>query len=547
MKLINWILVIIIFAGISCKSNREFTTAYNSINADDLALYVSKLGSDEFMGRAPFTEGEDITIKYLEEELKKIGFSPAFGDSYIQEVPMVSVQSEITEPVVIETPDNTFRFKWPDDVAISSARVAEEVSVSDSPLVFAGFGISADEYEWDDYNDMDVSGKTVVVLVNDPGLYTGDDKLFKGREMTYYGRWTYKYEEAAKRGASGILIIHETEGAGYTYGIPRNSAMTPNLYMATGNGNEDKCMFNGWIEAEAADKLFSDLGYNIKELRMEACKRGFTGFDMGSTLSLKLTNKSEFNSSYNVAGVLEGKDHPDEVIIYSGHWDHFGIGEVQDGDSIYNGAVDNGTTMAMMFEVGEAFVSLEERPSRSIMLFFPTAEEQGLLGSNYYVENPAFPIEMTVANINNDLVLPIGRMRDVMVTGYGQSDLDDYLAVAAMAQGRYIFPDPDAHTGMYFRSDHFSFAKKGVPALFARGNCDSREHGKEWAAEQEKDYIDTKYHKAADNYYPELWDMSGIVEDAQLSFDIGYQLANSDKWPGWKEGSEFKSLRSKLE
>ena len=240
---------------------------------------------------------------------------------------------------------------------------------------------------------------------------------------------------------------------------------------------------------------------------------------------------------------LKGKDTPDEVIVYSGHWDHFGVGEIQDGDSIYNGAVDNGTTMAMMFEVGEAFASLEERPSRSVMLFFPTAEEQGLLGSNYYVDNPAFPIEKTVANINNDLVLPIGRMKDVMVTGFGQSELDDYLVVAAAKQDRYIFPDPNAHTGMYFRSDHFSFAKKGVPALYARGNCDSREYGKEWAAGQEKDYIDTKYHKAADNYYPEIWDMSGIVEDAQISFDIGYQLANSDKWPAWKEGSEFKSLR----
>lgn len=543
MKSINWILAIIIIIGISCRSNSDFTLAYKSINTEDLALYVSKLGSDEFMGRAPFTEGEDITLKYLQEQLKNIGFSPAFGDSYLQEVPMVSVQTEITEPVLIKTPNNKFNFSWPDELAISSARVEDKITITESPLVFAGFGISASEYEWDDFENIDIEGKTVIVLVNDPGLYTGDETLFKGREMTYYGRWTYKYEEAARRGASGILIVHETEGAGYTYGIPRNSSLTPNLFMDKGNKNLDRCMFNGWIEAGVADKLFSDLGYNIEELRMEACQKDFKGFDMQSTISLELTNQFEYNSSYNVAGVLEGKDTPDEVIVYSGHWDHFGVGEIQDGDSIYNGAVDNGTTMAMMFEVGEAFASLEERPSRSVMLFFPTAEEQGLLGSNYYVDNPAFPIEKTVANINNDLVLPIGRMKDVMVTGFGQSELDDYLVVAAAKQDRYIFPDPNAHTGMYFRSDHFSFAKKGVPALYARGNCDSREYGKEWAAGQEKDYIDTKYHKAADNYYPEIWDMSGIVEDAQISFDIGYQLANSDKWPAWKEGSEFKSLR----
>ena len=309
MKSINWILAIIIIIGISCRSNSDFTLAYKSINTEDLALYVSKLGSDEFMGRAPFTEGEDITLKYLQEQLKNIGFSPAFGDSYLQEVPMVSVQTEITEPVLIKTPNNKFNFSWPDELAISSARVEDKITITESPLVFAGFGISASEYEWDDFENIDIKGKTVVVLVNDPGLYTGDETLFKGREMTYYGRWTYKYEEAARRGASGILIVHETEGAGYTYGIPRNSSMTPNLFMDKGNKNHDRCMFNGWIEAGAADKLFSDLGYNIEELRMEACQKDFKGFDMQSTISLELTNQFEYNSSYNVAGVLEGKGH----------------------------------------------------------------------------------------------------------------------------------------------------------------------------------------------------------------------------------------------
>lgn len=537
----------IVIALSSCKSNNDFLNAYNSINSDDLKGYVSRLGSDEFMGRAPFSEGETITIHYLEQQLKNIGFGPAFGDSYFQEVPMVSILSNIEKPVVISTPGRSFELGWPDKAAISSGRVSEKIPVKESPLVFAGFGITAPEYGWDDYKDIDVEGKTVVVLVNDPGLYTENDQLFKGREMTYYGRWTYKYEEAARRGAEGILIIHETRGAGYNYGIPRNSSITPNLFMVKGNKNEDMCSFNGWIEAEAAKELFAELGYDVAELREKACTAGFRGFEMNSTISLEIENTFEYNSSYNVAGVLEGTESPDEVIVYSGHWDHFGIGEVQNGDSIYNGAVDNGTTMAMVLEIGEAFTLLENKPLRSIMLFFPTAEEQGLLGSKYYTENPAFEIGKTVANINNDLVLPIGRMKDVMVTGFGQSDLDDYLAVAAMAQDRYLFPDPNAHTGMYFRSDHFPFASKGIPALFARGNCDSREHGKEWAAAQEKDYLDNKYHKAADNYYPELWDMSGIVEDAQLSFDIGYQLAMSDRWPGWKEGSEFKHLRSKLE
>jgi Zn-dependent M28 family amino/carboxypeptidase len=544
MKSIVWIPLGILIIMSSCTPKTDFDNAYESINENDLARHVRMLASDQFLGRAPFTNGEIITINYLRQELTNLGFRPAFGDSYFQDVPLVEIQSNVSDAVIIKTPENSFEFNWPDEIAISSPRVVKKISINESALVFAGFGITAPEYGWDDYENIDVEGKTVVVLVNDPGLYTEDPEFFKGREMTYYGRWTYKYEEAAKRGAVGILIIHETLGAGYTYSIPRNSCMTPNLFMSTKQANEDKCQFNGWIEADAANRLFADLGYSVDELRTKACKPGFSGFDMESEITVELNNSFLFNTSLNVGGILEGKTRPEEVIIYSGHWDHFGIGEVQDGDSIFNGAVDNGTTMALVLEVGKAFAGLEERPDRSIMLFFPTAEEQGLLGSKFYTRFPSFEIENTVANINNDMVLPIGRMKDVMVTGFGQSELDDMLEVAAAKQDRYLFPDPNSHTGMYFRSDHFPFASKGIPALFARGNCDSRKYGKEWAEEQERDYLNNKYHKAADNYEPDIWNFEGIIEDAQLSFEIGYQLANSDKWPQWKEGSEFKHLRS---
>ncbi|HUS87562.1 MAG TPA: M28 family peptidase [Bacteroidales bacterium] len=529
----------------SCATDNDFEASYSSINNDDLARYVRTLASDDFMGRAPFTPGEKITVDYLAGELQNLGFDPVFDGSYFQEVPMVEITSIVNNPVIISTGSKEIMLNTPDEIAITSPRISEDIDIEGSEMVFAGFGIEAPEYGWNDFADLEVEGKTIVVLVNDPGLYTGDKDLFKGREMTYYGRWTYKFEEAARRGAAGVLIVHETEGAGYPYDIPRKSSLTPNLFMATDNGNEEHCLFTGWLTAESAKVLFDELGYDIDELRMDACRADFRGFNMETSIKLSVNNSLSYNSSMNVAGVLRGKIRPDEVIVYTGHWDHFGIGEKENGDSIYNGAVDNGTTMAMMFEIGEAFARLEETADRSIMLFFPTAEEQGLLGSMYYVENPSFSIEKTVACINNDLVLPIGKMKDVMVTGWGQSDLDNLLEEAAKKQDRYIFPDPNAHTGMYFRSDHFSFAKKGVPSMYVRGNCDSREFGKEWAAKMEADYINNKYHRPSDNYEPGIWDMDGIVEDAQIAFEIGYKLAMSEYFPRWKEGSEFKSLRIK--
>ena len=538
---IAFILIIILLTS-SC-SNNDLKNSQKIINASDLAYYVRNLASDEFMGRKPFTTGEKITVDFLSAELKKLGFAPAFNGSYFQPVPMVEVTSEVMRPVNINIGKNKFSLISPDNVAVTSPRLSGEVNINESEMVFAGFGIVAPEYNWNDYKDLDVKGKTVVVLINDPGLYTGDTTLFKGREMTYFGRWTYKFEEAARHGAEGILIIHETEGAGYQYSIPRKGAITPRLYMQTADSNRTMCAFSGWLSAESADSLFKSLGYNVKELRSEACKKGFRGFDLNSKLSLSIRNKIRFNTSTNVAGILKGTSRADECIIYSAHWDHFGIGEKENGDSIYNGAVDNGTAMAWAMEIGKAFTKLKRKPLRSVVILFPTAEEQGLLGSQYYTENPVIPIKKTVACFNNDMMLPIGPMKDVMITGWGQSDLDDMIAEAAAEQGRYVIRDPNSQTGMYFRSDHFSFAKKGVPSAFARGNVDSREHGREWASKQEQDYLNNRYHKPADNYEPDKWDLNGIVEDAKLSFTVGYRLANSDFFPGWKPGSEFRSIR----
>ena len=536
-------ILLIIPLILSACNNGEIRRCERSINTSDIAEYVKSLASDEFMGRKPFTAGEKITVDYLAAQLKRIGFEPAFNGSYFQPVPMVEISSFVKGPVIVNYGSNNLSLSAPDDLAINSPSLDNEVNIRGSALVFAGFGIVAPEYGWDDYNGLDVKGKTVVVLVNDPGLYTGDSTFFKGREMTYYGRWTYKFEEAARHGAEGILIIHETEGAGYQYTIPRKSSITPRLYMQTADSNKTMCAFSGWMSAESADKLFGNLGYKVNNLRQSATKKGYKGFIMNATMSLSIQNKVRYNTSTNVAGLLRGTTRADECIVYSAHWDHFGIGEKENGDSIYNGAVDNGTSMAWALGIGKAFSKLKKRPARSILILFPTAEEQGLLGSQYYTENPVFLMDKTIACFNNDIILPIGRMRDVMITGYGQSDLDDMIAEAAGEQDRYVAKDPNSQTGMYFRSDHFSFAKKGVPSMFARGNVDSRQHGKEWAAMMEKDYIENRYHRPADNYEPDKWDMNGIVEDARLAFKVGYRLANSDFFPAWKTGSEFKNLR----
>jgi Zn-dependent M28 family amino/carboxypeptidase len=544
MRVITFLFTVLLLVS-SC-ANSDLKNSEKLIKTSDLAYYVKNLASDEFMGRAPFTPGETITVNFLADELKKTGFEPAFNGSFFQKVPMVEISSQIAGDINIRTPKEKISLNAPDNIAVTSPRLSGEVNINGSEMVFAGFGIKAPEYNWDDYRGLDVKGKTVVVLINDPGLYTGDSTLFKGREMTYYGRWTYKFEEAARQGAEGILIIHETEGAGYQYSIPRKSSIQPRLYMQTADSNNTLCEFTGWLSAESADSLFKRLGYNVKELRTAACKKEFKGFDLKTQISFSIRNKIQFNTSTNVAGVLKGTTRADECIIYTAHWDHFGIGEKEKGDSIYNGAVDNGTAMAWAMEIGNAFAGLKKRPLRSVVILFPTAEEQGLLGSQYYTEHPVFPMSKTVACFNNDMMLPIGRMKDVMITGYGQSDLDEMISDAALKQDRNIIKDPDSQTGMYFRSDHFPFAKKGVPSGFARGNVISREHGREWTAKMEQDYLNNKYHKPADNYEPDKWDLNGIAEDAKLCFSVGYKLANSDSFPEWKKGSEFRNVSLRL-
>jgi len=538
--LFPFILSVVLFG--SCS---DYKQAESTINEEDMTMIVKEFGSDEFQGRKPFTIGEEKTVEYLEREYKRIGLEPANNGSYIQEVPMVEVTNIPDDRMKIKMYNASIEINYKDDFVAFSKQLKDEISVRNSDMIFAGYGIVAPEYNWNDYAGIDVKGKTVVVLVNDPGFGTENRDFFKGNEMTYYGRWTYKYEEAARQGAKAILIIHETEPAGYPWNVVLNGAIIPKLYLQPEDDYLSRCAIEGWLTQNAAQELFSLAGFNLDELKKQAKNPGFKAFRIKSRMTLNIQSSHKFAKSKNVIGILPGKERKDEVIIYSSHWDHLGIGAPLNGDSIYNGAVDNGTTTAWMLEIAEAFANLKKRPARTIMFLSPTAEEQGLLGSYYYATHPLFPLNKTVANINNDLMLPYGPYKDVMITGYGQSELEDYVVKFAPEYDRYVLPDPNPHTGMYYRADHFSFARVGVPALFARGNCDHREHGKEWALKKEKDWIQFNYHKPTDQYDPETWTFEGIVEDARLFFRIGYELSNEETFPQWKEGSEFKEIREK--
>lgn len=536
---------LLLILTILLSSCSDYKNAESTINEEDMARIVSEFASDDFQGRKPFTIGEEKAVAFLEREYKRIGLEPANNGSYIQEVPMVEVTNIPDKRLKVNMWNVSIELSYEDDFITFSKHLVDKISIRNSDMVFAGYGIVAPEYNWNDYEGINVKGKTVIVLVNDPGFGTENKDFFKGNEMTYYGRWTYKYEEAARQGAKGIFIIHETESAGYPWSVLLSSAKIPKLQLQTEDNSTSSCAIEGWLTLNAAKELFSLARFDLMEQKEKAKNSDFKAFRMRSRLSHNIESSHKFATSKNVIGILPGKERPDEVIIYSSHWDHLGIGAPLNGDSIYNGAIDNGTTTAWMLEIAEAFANLKKRPARTIMFLSPTSEEQGLLGSKYYTQHPLFPLNKTVANINNDLMLPFGPYKDIMVTGYGQSELEDYLEKYAKKYDRYILPDPNPQTGMYYRADHFSFARVGVPALFARGNCDNLEFGKEWAAKKEANWINNNYHKPNDQYDPTGWNFTGIVNDANILFRIGYELSNEKTFPNWKEGSEFKKIRDK--
>ena len=537
--------------AIGCKSvtamhnadtSSDATTA-SGLNSETIRKHLAELSSDAYQGRMPCTEGGIKTYKYLESEMKKLGLKAANGESYLQAVPLLTVESEIRPEMTVDFGTKKLNWQKSKDFIIHSERTDKEVSLADSELVFCGYGIVDEKKGWNDYAGIDMKGKTAVILINDPG-YGGDDpEFFNGDIMTYAGRWDYKYDTADKMGAAGLIIIHETSSAGYPWFVIQSSWTGPQQGLSGVDRSQD-CGIKGWIHLDKAVELFTEAGLDFTTELKAARKPGFKPKSLGAKVTMGVDNAHKECISYNVAGYIPGAKYPDEYVVYTAHWDHIGIGKVVDGDSIYNGALDNASGVSTLLAMAEAYKSAPTPPERSVVFLLVTAEEQGLLGSEYYVENPIFPLDKTVCNLNMDGVNPIGEMNDLTITGKGHSEMDDYAERAARKQDRYVMAEQEPEKGYFFRSDHFNFAKKGVPALYAEGAYDHKTKGKEFAKEFRDKFINERYHAPADEYDPSEWIMEGMLQDGALYFDIGKTLANSRDWPKWYPNSEFSRTKS---
>ena len=525
-----------ILAGCATTSitSDDVAKGYNSIQADEIAKHVKVLASDEFGGRAPSSEGEKLTLDYLTKEFTALGFEPGNGDSFFQEVPLVSLEAD--SDMVLNIGGKDYQYKK--DMVMGSSRISAQEGIENSELVFVGYGVNAPEYNWNDYEGLDVKGKTVVMLVNDPGFATKDPALFTGDAMTYYGRWTYKYEEASRQGAAGAIIIHETAPASYPWSVVENSWSGEQFGFVKENNNMDRVAVEGWVTVDVAKELFSKAGLNFETAKANAAK-GAYHVDMGDlTATVNVKNTIKKSVSYNFIATLPGSKTPDEHIIYSAHWDHLGTDKNRKGDQIYNGAHDNATGTAGMIEVAEAFTKLGKRPDRSITFLAVTAEEQGLLGSKYYAANPVIPANKTVANINMDSLNLLGKVKDISVVGIGKSQMDELLATAAKEQGRTVSGDPKPSSGGYYRSDHFAFANMGVPAMYAGGGTQAFDEETANYRKRMSLVLRGCYHQPCDRYRDE-WDLSGAVQDLQLFYKVGFDISQQTQWPTWNENSEF--------
>lgn len=533
---------------ISCNQGEPVTDEQDGLSAfstDSLGKHIAQLSSDDFAGRKPFTEGERKTINYLKERFIAVGLEPGNGNSYFQEVPMVRITTEAAPSMQVTSSKGDFSLKGLDDYVIWTDKTDSAISLNNDEVVFAGYGVVAPEYNWNDYEGLDVKDKVVLVLVNDPGFNAGDSSLFKGKTMTYYGRWTYKFEEAAKQGAKGCLIIHNTEAASYPFKVVQNNWNTSRLRLDNSGKDEKLCDMVGWVSGPAAQKLLIAAGQD-STLLAKADVRGFKGQSLNLKLSTTMQVKTNYDKSNNVIGKITGSKYPDETIIYTAHWDHLGVGKPDEtGDSIYNGAVDNASATAGLLELARAFNSLKTKPERTIIFLSVTAEEQGLWGSAYYAQNPVYPVNKTVANINMDGLNWYGKTKDIIVVGQGQSELEDLLKEEATKMDRVISYEIHPEAGYYYRSDHFNFAKVGIPALYTSSGIDviGKETG--YGKKMEDEYTEKHYHRPSDEYDTATWKLDGAIDDLQLLFRVGRRLAFDKKWPEWKTGSEFKAIREK--
>lgn len=524
----------------ACAGDTDREAPLAAIDAAEYRAHIAKLASDEFEGRKPGTRGEQVTVQYLESQFRRLGLAPGNGDAYTQRVPIV----EITAATDASLRLGTRTLRYPEDAVIWTKRVEKSAELVDSPLVFVGYGVVAPEYGWNDYAGLDMRGKTAVILVNDPGWNGNDPQLFNGRAMTYYGRWTYKYEEAARRGAAGALIIHDTEPAAYGWETVQNSWTGPQLDMASADGNRGRVQVEGWITLPEAEQLLGAAGVTYADAVQRANKRGFRGFDLGAKANANLRNSVRKSDSQNVIGVIRGSKRPNEYVFYMAHWDHLGRTIGRSGDTIFNGAADNATGTAGLLAIAAAFQRSGRPPERSVVFLAVTAEEAGLLGSAYYVAEPIYPVAQTVAVLNMDNIAFGGPTRDVSVVGMGASELEAYLARYAARQDRVLRAEPTPEKGFFYRSDHFNFAKAGVPALYFKLGVDDRANGAVWGQQQQDDFTANRYHKVSDEYREDV-DLRGGVEDLELNYAIGRQLAREKTFPNWYPQNEFRAVRDR--
>jgi len=536
--------ITVALAAAACDRGDGYEKAAGTITAEGLAQGIQDLSADSMGGRAPSSWGEERTVRYLTERFEAVGLEPGNGSSWVQEVPLVSLTPDPVMGAVIRGRGTVNRLQYGSDYVAVTERLVGEISLEDSPLVFAGYGIVAPEYGWNDYEGLDARGKTVIVLVNDPGYATGDTAVFNGKSMTYYGRWTYKYEEAARQEAAGVLVVHQTAPASYPWAVVRAGWTGPQFMLAE-RGDEPLAAMEGWLSEETARTVFAQAGLDFDSLAAEAAAPGFVPRELGLDLSLTLRNEIARSTTRNVLGLLRGSERPDELVIYTAHWDHLGTDPSLGSDSVYNGALDNASGTSGLIRMAAAFGALTEKPARSVLFMAVGAEEQGLLGAAYYASHPVYPLESTVATIHMDGLNIWGPTADITVVGYGMSELDDLLGAAAAAAGRTLSPDPAPERGSYYRSDHFEFAKRGVPSLYPDAGIQDLAHGEAWARERRDEYTSEHYHKPSDEYDP-AWNLDGAVQDLRLMFAVGHELATDDLWPNWRRGTEFRTVRDEM-
>ena len=530
----------------------DLRPALDSVSADDLLRHIKVLASDEFEGRGPGTRGEELTVKYLTEQARRLGLKPGNPDgTYVQKVPLMGLKAE--PQAALRAGGKEMRLENLKDYVAVSRRFVPEVRVEDSDVVFVGYGVSAPEYGWDDYKGVDVRGKTVVMLINDPAVPDPadpsklDEKMFKGKAMTYYGRWTYKYEIASEKGAAAAVIVHETGPAGYPFEVVQGSWGRENFDIQRPDRNAGRVGVESWITLDRAKELFAAAGQDFDALKRAATRKDFRPVALDAKATFHVKNTLRPVDSRNVVALLEGSDPKlrDEYVVYTAHWDHLGRDEKAQGDGIFNGAIDNASGCAQILEIAEAFTRLRARPKRSVLFLFVTAEEKGLLGAKHYAENPLYPLAKTLANINVDGINQWGRTKDVVIIGEGNSTLDDLTREILAAQGRVTRPDPETEKGFFYRSDHFEFAKQGVPALYLDTGVEFIGKSPEFSQQKRDEYTSRDYHKPSDEVKPD-WDLSGAVEDTRLLIQIGHRVLQGSGYPEWKPGTEFRAKREEM-